>query len=410
MKTKIYTKKALVFLILFPMIFMFSLQANATSVSPTSVSANLLPGTSASPQPLNTGVTASSVPLDVLFILDLSSSLIDELAECKSEATTIMTQIRSSYSDSKFGVASFMDYPGTFTYTGYEDDGEEGVIYGDALSGDYAWNLDQDLTTNTDTASTTINNLTMGFGGDVPQDYTRVLYESRFVSWRNNAIKVVVLMGDAPVHDEDFYAPNTYGGDPGRDATAGTADDLDFQTVVAQLKSADIRVVTINSYTGGPHPDAISGFQYMSNQTGGLYRALGDVNDIPSTIVNAVNISAKFSSITLRAASGYENWFSFTPSIYANVGDGETKTFNITLNAPAGTKTGTYSFYIYVIGTGSGETTIANIPATVNVSTGLPETGSPVPKQIILIIAALTSILFLAIFSILSYGFLKRKL
>jgi len=180
--------------------------------------------------------------------------------------------------------------------------------------------------------------------------------------------------------------------------------------VVAQLKSADIRVVTINSYTGVPHPDATSGFQYMSNQTGGLYRALGDVNDIPSTIVNAVNISAKFSSITLRAASGYENWFSFTPSIYANVGDGETKTFNITLNAPAGTKTGTYSFYIYVIGTGSGETTIANIPATVNVSTGLPETGSPVPKQIILIIAALTSILFLAIFSILSYGFLKRKL
>jgi len=383
----------------FLIIFSSFSKASATSVSPTSVSAILRPGESALPQPLDAGITASSVPLDVLFILDLSSSLIDELAECKSEATNMMNQINSSYADSKFGVASFMDYPGTFTYPGYSKE------YGDALSGDYAWNLDQDLTTNTGIVATTINNLVMGYGGDVPQDYTRVLYESQFVGWRANAIKVVVLMGDAATHDEDFYDPFTFGGDPGRDATAGTADDLDFQTVIGELASADIHIITINSFTGVPDPFAVFSFTYMAEQTGGLYRELGDVDDIPATIVAAVQTTAKFTSITLQAASGYENWFSFTPFSYSNVGDGETKTFQITLNAPAGTNPGTYQFDIYVVGTGSGETIIATIPATIHVSTVLPETGATSSKQNILIIISIALVLTISI----TYEFLKRK-
>ena len=183
-------------------------------------------------------------------------------------------------------------------------------------------------------------------------------------------------MGDAAVHDEDFYVPFTFGGDPGRDATAGTADDLDFQTVVGELSSADIHIITINSYTGAPDPFATLGFVYMAEQTGGLYRELGDVDDIPATIVTAVQATAKFTTITLRAASGYEDWMSFTPGSYGDVGNGETKTFQITLNAPAGTSPGSYQFDIYVIGTGSGETNIGVIPATINVSTILPAAGT----------------------------------
>ena len=387
MKIKTIGQKVIVFVVSFVIVFLFCAKASATTVSPTSVSATLRQGESAQPQPLNTGVTASSVPLDVLFILDLSSSLVEELDTCKTEATNMINDIRSSYSDSKFGAASFMDYPGTFTYGDPGDPDYYTDEYGRASSGDYAWNLDQDLTTDTSGVATTINGLTMGYGGDISQDYTRVLYESQFVSWRTSAIKVVVLMGDAPVHDLDFYAPTSYGGDPGRDGIAETVDDLDFQTVVGQLKTADIKVVTINSYTGTPDPEATTGFQYMSDQTGGLYRGLGDVDDIPAAIVGAVNTTAKFSSITLRAASGYENWLSFNPTSYANVGDGETKTFDITLKAPTGTAPGTYNFDINVIGTGSGETNIGIVPATVVVSplVTLPETGSPISHQIILL-------------------------
>jgi len=383
-------------LVIFLIIILPFNKVGATSVSPTSLSASLRPGESDSPQPINTNVTASSVPLDVLFILDLSSSLIQELDECKSEATNMMNQISSSYADSKFGVASFMDYPGTFTYPGYSEE------YGDAGDGDYAWNLDQDLTTNTGVVATTINNLVMGFGGDVPQDYSRVLYESQFVGWRANAIKVVVLMGDAPTHDEDFYAPFTFGGDPGRDAIAQTADDLDFQTIVGELASADIHIVTINSYTGAPDPFATFSFTYMAEQTGGLYRELGDVSDIPETIVNAVKSTAKFTSITLRAATGYEDWMSFSPSSYSDVGDGETKTFQITLNAPAGTNPGTYQFDIFVIGTGSGETTIGTIPATINVSTMLPAAGANSNRHILILG-------MLALFSAMIYRLQKGK-
>jgi hypothetical protein len=131
-----------------------------------------------------------------------------------------------------------MDYPGSYTHPGYS------AQYGDAASGDVPYMVNQQPTDNTADVASAINGLSIGWGADEPQDYTRVLYEVMSLHWNITHKKIVIVFGDAPTHDLNFAGYN-FGGDPGRDAVAGTADDLDFETVVGQVKDEGITVLAV---------------------------------------------------------------------------------------------------------------------------------------------------------------------
>ena len=62
----------------------------------------------------------------------------------------------------------------------------------------------------------------------------RVLHELQNVAWRSGTKKIAIVFGDAPTHDLTFAGYN-YGGDPGSDNIAQTADDLDFEETVQAL-------------------------------------------------------------------------------------------------------------------------------------------------------------------------------
>ena len=331
------------------------------------LSATLKPGESGPPESLGVVITGSTLPLDILFTFDLTGSMLDEINECKTTASSMMTSIRLLYPDSNFGAASFMDYDGTFIYPGYTDE------YGDIDQGDYPWSLDQDITSDTGAVNNAINGLTLGYGSDVPEDYSRVLYESQFAGWRQDSIKIVIVLGDAPTHDLDFYAPTNYGGDPGRDAIAQNDDDLDFETVVSQLSASEIKIITIDA---GNDTEAADSFNYMADQTGGLYRQIADAGDIPTAVVSSILETATLTTLSLQASSGFEGWVDFIPSSYTDIGNGELKEFQIILKAPSTATEGIYNFDIYLLGSGSGTVTIATIPAQVIVTGELPKTGA----------------------------------
>ncbi|MGC9335930.1 MAG: hypothetical protein ACP5JJ_17425, partial [Anaerolineae bacterium] len=100
-----------------------------------------------------------------------------------------------------------------------------------------------------------------------------------------DATKIVVLFGDAPTHDCDFYT-TSYGGDPGPDGVAGTADDLNFESVVAQLAANDVIVLSVDSST--PGGDAEKSFKYMAYKTGGGYYPLSEAGEIPEAVKELV--------------------------------------------------------------------------------------------------------------------------
>jgi hypothetical protein len=176
--------------------------------------------------------------IDVVFAIDRTGSMSDEIAVVKNKAVSIMNDIRTKVPDSWFGLVSFMDYPGSYTYPGYS------AQYGSAAYGDVPYVVNQQPTDNTADVASAINGLSIGWGADEPQDYTRVLYEVISLHWNITHKKIVILFGDAPTHDLDFAGYN-FGGDPGRDAIAQTVDDLDFETVVSQVKNEGITVLAV---------------------------------------------------------------------------------------------------------------------------------------------------------------------
>jgi hypothetical protein len=229
---------------------------------------------------------------DVVFSFDLTGSMGTVIVQAQENATKIINDLQTSISDVAFGVISHVDYPHYYEdYCGYTsqygDNDSDWDGYGD-IFGDYAYKTDLDITEDATTAISTIAGLSLYSGGDGPQNYARVLNESRSLSWREDSVKYVILFGDNLPHDCDYWSYST-GGDPGEDEIAGTADDIDFETVIANLATDGIKVLAIDcSYLG-----VYSAFyQYMADETGGHYFTIGDTG-VPETIEGLLKSAAE---------------------------------------------------------------------------------------------------------------------
>jgi hypothetical protein len=280
---------------------------------------------------------------DVMFVFDRTSSMGWILDTAKSEAVTIMNGIRASLPDTWFGVASFMDYNGYYSYPSYA------TSYGSGV--DMPWELNIDPTSDVTEVSNQINGLFLGNGDDDPESYTRALYELQFVKWRTNSKKIIVMFGDQAAHDLDFAGQDT-GGDPGRDAIAQTSDDLDYQSVIQELANKKITVIAING--GGSYGEA--NFRGMSTGlfdavgTNGQYYEIGSTAEIPAAVVNLIsNETQNIDQLSINVQSAHNSWLSVTPGSISNVPANSSQKFTIDLNVPKGTQPGFYPFILQSI-------------------------------------------------------------
>lgn len=321
------------------------------TVSPRRITANLKPEESCTTQiQIGTG----DVPFgkgDIMFVFDRTASMGAEIDQAKSSAIDMMGDIRAELPNAWFGVASFMDYPDYYTYPGYEN------YYGTSDFGDVPWVRNLQPTESTTAVSQAINALTLGNGMDIPEDYTRALYEIAQIGeigWRPTAKKIAVLFGDAPTHDLNFAGYN-YGGDPGRDGIAQTADDLNFESVVSLVAEREISVIAVDS--SGGYDDTVATFKGMSTGfagaggTNGLYFSLNDAADIPLAVTNLIiSETKKIDNLSIQPTAGFAPWVKATPTEYQDVPANQTRVFEITLTVPKDTEAGFYPFVIQAIG------------------------------------------------------------
>ena len=360
-------------------------------VDPTTITATLEPG-----ETQNTMITVTlpgNVPSgDVVFVFDATSSMRPVLNSMKVKGVQVMENIRKVIPDSRFGAGSFMDYPHDYSnYYGYT------ATYGDPHAStdplfvdDYAWRLDHDLSGDIGEVSAALNNIKIGPGGDMPQDYTRVIYETGSYAWRDEAKKIYVIFGDAPPHaapsgyglfKEMTVAP--YGGDPGPDEIANTADDLDYVPVIQEIAARHINIVGVylpyggNSYPAGN--DAEVNFRYMSDQTDGLYM-VDDPNTDPAVfadqIVSLINGMAKkdIKDLGLKLVEPDHPGWVTTSEPYTDVPWPSTRIFYVAVTPPEGTPDGDHTLHLDVIGDGMvlGTVTVTIHVAAIPVITTLP--------------------------------------
>lgn len=297
---------------------------------------------------------------DIIIAMDLTGSMGGALNNVKRNAVAIMNQIRSIIPDSYFGVVSFMDYNGTFTGCSYSKE------YGSGI--DYPYRMNRSLTDDISATSASITALSLGDGNDGPESYTRVLYEtygdSANIKWRSGAKRFVLLWGDANPHDcsygLDCGLPGGISGpDPGRDNIVGTTDDLALATVLSQMASKNIKLITL--YNGSSYYDY---WDCYSRKTGGsAFRinrdgTVPDGTDIATYLTGLLRQDVQhIDTVTLKIYNPtYQSWLSaLTPSYYSNVNLDSAKDlfFDISFHVPPTTLPGLYEFDVCATGDGA---------------------------------------------------------
>jgi hypothetical protein len=363
--------------------------ASHTSIEPDTVWLTLSPGESA--EVPKTVIVPGLIPKgDILFAFDLTASMADEIDVVKAEAYNIMVAVSGVVADARFGVVSYMDYPHFYDTCGYF------ATYGSAYYGDYAYNLDQALTSDTALVRTVIEGLVMGDGMDGPQDYGRIFYESYAdsanIGYRPDAKRILLNFADNVPHDCDLnegIPGSTWvwstGGDPGRDEVMGNADDLDLQTVLGGMASSNITLLEVHGASYFP-PGSLPYWEHWCSLTGGSLFHLADASQIPAAIESLIQVQAlHLDSLTLKVMTpGFEAWLtSLVPPFYLDITAPETLYFTEEITVPPGTPCGnTYVFQISAIGDGvsyGDEIVIVRVPCGVSTDLDIKPQSCPNP-------------------------------
>jgi len=219
-----------------------------------------------------TADAAEPQAVDVLFVFDTTGSMGGALNEAKAQVTEAIASVRGKYPDSRFGLAAVGDYD----------------------PGDTPWALKQPITDDPARVQAALDPLTAAGGGDSPEAYGRALHEAAGnadIGWRSAAKQILILVNDDVPHDGDLNegvpadiqtqpSPWNTGVDPGPDASAGTADDVDWQAALAALKAKKIIFATV-FYSG--RADYQPYWDWWTKQTGGSTtvgggeKSLGDI-------------------------------------------------------------------------------------------------------------------------------------
>jgi hypothetical protein len=231
-----------------------------------------------------------------------------------------MRTIRASNPNSAFGVASFADYQERMP-----------------------WRLARDITEDLDSVSGAIARLRLYDGKDFPEAYSRALHEARFVGWRPGAKRFIILFGDAPAHDPNFYGQST-GVDPGRDGIPGNEDDLRFAEVVRDL--AVDRVTVLVNYVPGDQL-ARKGFEFLAAQTGGAAIPVSDAKQVSTTIVAGLN-EQSFARPTVVIPPEFAGWVRVSDGKRTREGDLREYVYSVDVSVPARANAGIRRFPLVV--------------------------------------------------------------
>ena len=229
--------------------------------------ARLLYGSSSVPKQDVHGIAgAGGSRLDLAFVIDTTGSMGSSIDSVKASAVSLLRSMSTAGYDARFAVVDYRDYP---SRTG--DDA------------DYPARIALPFTPDSETASSTIESLELGYGGDYAETVLSGLMAASTLSWRDGAKKAIVLMGDAPALNPEPVSGYT---------------SQYVANVLYNLDPAEVYAVLV-----GSESSARQSLEELAQLTGGRIFESPD----PSTAVESVAeaLSTIASSPTARAGGPY---------------------------------------------------------------------------------------------------------
>lgn len=206
--------------------------------------------------------------------------------EVRNASLWLIEHVMGTVADVRVGLAVFNDYEGTFKYPEYK------AVYG--LEGDLPWDLLHPLTGDPEEIAEvkdTIRNLEHTRGDDAPGSNSRVLHEVARLDWAEGANRLVGLITDTHPHDDTFFS-QSWGLDPGRDASEMTEDDIDFEMATQEVADQGVYVIAaqFDSITYQDQPDhrnrTEASLKHVRDEARGVYTTVEGLADEAEAITD----------------------------------------------------------------------------------------------------------------------------
>ncbi len=195
-------------------------------------------------------VFADSKKLDLVFVIDTTGSMWDDIDEVKKNAKKLVDKISSEVEDYRVAIIVYRDYT-DFNPPAY---------------------VHLPFTTGKNTIVDSINTITVGGGGDWPEAVYAALMTANELPWRDGVRKRVILMGDAPAHDPEPYTGHTL--------------------VSVSQKAFEVDPVFYYPVLIGNAPDTTANFKALADVNfGEMFYAEG-ADDIVDTLIEAIGVAA----------------------------------------------------------------------------------------------------------------------
>ncbi len=199
--------------------------------------------------------------LDLVFLIDSTGSMGDDIANVKTNVNTLIDDITNRFKDYRIAVMDYKDYPQS--------------PYGDPS--DYTYQVRTSFAnTNSTAAKAAINGLSASGGNDWPESVYSALDAAVsgtvLGGWRPDPVeRNIFVLGDAPGHDPEPF--------PGGKSST---------TVLAKARSTTLPI-HVHTLLVGTDTDAEAMFGSISGATGGLARQAANASEVSPGLTAIVN-------------------------------------------------------------------------------------------------------------------------
>ncbi|NOK63344.1 MAG: hypothetical protein GFH27_549361n21 [Chloroflexi bacterium AL-W] len=219
------------------------------------------------------GCTRTAQTQDIVFVIDTTRSMDDDIAAVKASATDIVNALASSGDDYRVALVDYRDLPEP--------------PYGEP--GDYQTRTVLAFSSDTSTIISAIDSLTVGGGNDVPESVFSGLMQAINLSWRTDANKTIILMGDAAPHDPEPSTNYTLSAVLDAANAVGTSQ----RSFLAELITSGGGTVQIYPIAIGGWPNVEAAFQTIADGTGGTAFQANAASDVTDAVLEALDTVAQ---------------------------------------------------------------------------------------------------------------------
>ena len=208
--------------------------------------------------------------LDVCFVVDTTGSMGDDIANAKENMSDILEKLSEKTEDYRVALVDYRDFPQR-----------------SGSSEDYDAKIQLEFTNNNKQIKESIEDLDIGSGGDDEETVYSGLMKTLELGWREDAKKVIIIMGDAPPLDPEPYTEYTY------EQIVATLYEADLSIDVEKSDDrvlGDAKESLINVYSIGIEnsDDASDFFEEISRQTGGAFTDISDASEVSGAIIDSI--------------------------------------------------------------------------------------------------------------------------